>query len=280
MNASPGAGPQLYRPRPDLANHIEFFGYWERESGDPHRSRALPRGAATVIIDVSGRHRVDFFAGDGRTRLDVPPAFIAGAGTESYITRIDAAQAVMTIHFRPGGALPFLGVPLGELENACVGLDRLWGMAGESLHARLIAAHGVTDRVEILESFLVQRAASHDVGCHRGVAAALSAFEAEPSMRVARAGELTGLSPKRLAAAFRAEVGLAPKAYQRVRRLQAALSRLDAGPVAGASLAADLGYFDQAHFVREFTEFTAMTPTEYVRRRSWLPSHVDVLATA
>lgn len=280
MNASPGAGPQLYRPRPDLANHIEFFGYWERESGDPHRSRALPRGAATVIIDVSGRHRVDFFAGDGRTRLDVPPAFIAGAGTESYITSIDAAQAVMTIHFRPGGALPFLGVPLGELENACVGLDRLWGMAGESLHARLIAAHGVADRVEILESFLVQRAASHDVGCHRGVAAALSAFEAEPSMRVARAGELTGLSPKRLAAAFRAEVGLAPKAYQRVRRLQAALSRLDAGPVAGASLAADLGYFDQAHFVREFTEFTAMTPTEYVRRRSWLPSHVDVLATA
>ena len=60
VNASPGAGPQLYRPRSVLANHIEFFGYWERAAGGPHSSRALPRGAATVIIDVSGRHRVDF----------------------------------------------------------------------------------------------------------------------------------------------------------------------------------------------------------------------------
>ena len=280
VNASPGAGPQLYRPRPALANHIEFFGYWERTSGDPHRSRALPRGAATVIIDVSGRNRVDFYAGDGRTRLHVPPAFIAGAGTESYITRIDAAQAVMTVHFRPAGALPFLGIPLGDLENACVGLEHLWGLQGESLHERLIAAEAVTDRIEILETFLLHRAKIHELGRHRGVAAVLRAFEEDPSMRVSCAGELTGLSPKRLAAAFRAEVGLAPKAYQRVRRLQAALNRLDAGPTSGASIAADLGYFDQAHFVREFTAFTAMSPTQYVQRRSWLPSHVDVLATA
>ena len=132
VSAFPGADPQLYRPRPPLANFVEYFGYWQRESGEPHRSRALPRGAATVIIDVSGRQRVDFYAADGRTRLDVPPAFIAGAGTASYITRIDAAQAVVTIHFRPAGALPFLGVPLGELENSCVGLDGLWGRHGSS----------------------------------------------------------------------------------------------------------------------------------------------------
>jgi len=114
--AGPGADPQLYRPRPELAGFVEYFGYWQRETGEPHRSRALPRGAATVIIDVSGRQRVDFYAADGHTRLKVPPAFIAGAGTASYVTSIDAPQAVVTIHFRPAGALPFLGVPLGELE--------------------------------------------------------------------------------------------------------------------------------------------------------------------
>ena len=186
----------------------------------------------------------------------------------------------MTVHFRPAGALPFLGTPLGDLENACVGLEHLWGMQGESLHERLIAAEAVADRIEILETFLLHRATVHDFGRHRGVAAALRALEEDPSMRVSCAGELARLSPKRLAAAFRAEVGLAPKAYQRVRRLQAALSRLDAGPMSGASIAADLGYFDQAHFVREFTAFTAMSPTQYTKGRSLLPSHVDVLATA
>ena len=77
VSASAGADPRLYRPRPPLADFVEYFGYWQREVGEPHRSRALPRGAATVIIDVSGRQRVDFYAGDGRTRLDVPAAFIA-----------------------------------------------------------------------------------------------------------------------------------------------------------------------------------------------------------
>ena len=54
---------------------------------------------------------------------------------------------------------------------------------------------------------------------------------------------------------------------------------LDAGAAHGATIAADLGYFDQAHFVREFRSFTAMSPTQYLARRSWLPSHVE-LATA
>jgi AraC-like DNA-binding protein len=97
-------------------------------------------------------------------------------------------------------------------------------------------------------------------------------------MRVSEANQMTGLSPRKLAEAFRAEVGLAPKAYQRVRRLQAALRQLDRGPASGATIAADVGYFDQAHLVREFRSFTAMTPTQYVTRRSWLHGHVELAA--
>jgi AraC-like DNA-binding protein len=278
VKAVTGAVPQLYRPRHALADYIDYFGYWRRDSGEPHQSRALPRGAATVIIDVGGRQRVDFFAADGRTRLDVPPAFIAGAGTRSYVTQIDAAQAVLTIHFRPAGALPFTGVPLGELENSCIGLADLWGPHGTALHERLTAARAATRRVALVESFLLSRMQRHDLQPRRDVVAVLAAMEDDPSMRVSNAREFTGLSPKRLTAAFRAEVGLAPKAYLRVRRLQAALLRLETGGARGATIAADLGYFDQAHFVREFRSFTAMTPSQYVDRRSWLPSHVELAA--
>ena len=105
VKRSLGAHPHLYRPRPPLADYIDYFGYWERDAGNPHQSRALPREAATIIIDVGGRQRVDFYAADGHTRLNVPPAFIAGAGTASYVTRIEAAQTVLTIHFRPAGGM-------------------------------------------------------------------------------------------------------------------------------------------------------------------------------
>ncbi|KWX20022.1 AraC family transcriptional regulator [Mycolicibacterium wolinskyi] len=266
-------GPALHRPCRALAPYIDFFGYWQRDDdGETHRSRALPRGAATVIIDVSPRQRVDFYAADGATRLDVGTAFVAGAGSISYVTQIDSAQTVLTVHFRPGGAVPFLDGPLGDLENACVGLTEIWGRDGVALHARLIEATSIRHRITLLEEFLLARMRLR----HPALTTVLQAIERNPSMRVADAGAQIGLSPKRLIALFRSEVGVTPKTYLRVRRFQAAMRRLDAGAEGGAEIAADLGYFDQAHFVREFRSFTAMTPTEYVRRRMWLPSHVGI----
>ncbi len=78
------------------------------------------------------------------------------------------------------GALPFLGIPLGDLENACVGLEHLWGAQGESLHERLIAAEAVADRIEILETFLLHRATVHDFGRHRGVCGRAARVRGEP----------------------------------------------------------------------------------------------------
>ena len=110
---------------------------------------------------------------------------------------------------------------------------------------------------------------------HPGVAAAVAAIEANPSIRIAELRDLVGVSTKRLIALFRTEVGLSPKAYARIRRFQAALRLLSAGRP-GARVAADVGYFDQAHFVREFRSFTGITPTQYAEQRILLPSHVPV----
>jgi hypothetical protein len=65
--------PTLYRPPPPLADYVEFFGHW-RHSGPSYRSRALPRGAVTIVLDVGRRQQLDFDAADGRTRLPVSKA--------------------------------------------------------------------------------------------------------------------------------------------------------------------------------------------------------------
>lgn len=266
-------GPRLYRPCAALADYVDYYGYWERAAGEPHRSRALPRGAATVVIDVSGRQHVDFFAGDGRTRLAVPPAFVAGAGTASYVTGIDAKQTVMTVHFRTAGAAAFVDGGMGALENLCVGLAEVWGPPAAALHEQLQTASSVPRRIALVESFLLSRKRTQ-LGDE--ITTVLRAVASDPAVRISQVRADLGWSPRKLTERFRAEVGLAPKAYQRVRRLQAALRRLDGGSDRGADIAADLGYFDQAHFVRDFREFTGMTPTQYAARRSWLPSHVEL----
>jgi AraC-like DNA-binding protein len=265
-------GVSLYRPTSPLAGYAEIVGHWQGSVG--YRSRALPRGAVTVIVDVGQRQRVDFYAADGRTRLEVPPAFVTGSHTASYVSEMPANEPAMAIHFRPGGALPFFGIPLGELENRYVGLDDIWGRAGIELQERLIDAPTVAARFGIVESFLLSRPWS-SVRRHSAVAGALAAIEANPSIRMAEIRDLAGITTKRLIALFRAEVGLSPKAYARIRRMQAALRLL--GSMNGAQVAAEVGYFDQAHFVREFRSFTGMTPTQYTQQLLVLPGHVPVV---
>ncbi|MUL76231.1 AraC family transcriptional regulator [Mycolicibacterium sp. CBMA 226] len=265
-------GPKLRRPRPPLNQHIDFFGYWAHEGDAADLSRALPRGAATVVIDVGGRERVDFYSADGSTHVPVEPAFLTGPGTLSYVTRIGPGEAVLTIHFRPGGALPFFGIPLADMENASVNLTDLWGAPAAVLRDQLVTAPTWSRRIAIVEDFLLARLRP----IPHTLTPVLQTAERQPSLRVSEAVELTGLSPKRLIATFRNEIGLTPKAYLRVRRLQAALRLLDAGSGDGADVAATLGYFDQPHFVREFRGFTSITPTQYAQRRSALPCHVGL----
>lgn len=266
-------GVSIYRPAAALNDYTEIIGHWH--ASVDYRSRALPRGAATLVIDVSQRQQLDFFAADGRNRLTVPSAFITGSHTGSYVSEMPAGQPAMAVHFRPGGAYPFLGIPLSELENAYIGLDDIWGRAGVELRERLIEAPTVAVRFSILEAFLLSQPWS-SVRRHPGVASAVDAIEANPSIQMAELRDLVGMSTKRLIALFRAEIGLSPKAYARIRRLQAALRLL--GSTSGARVAAEVGYFDQAHFVREFRSFTGMTPTQYTQQRLLLPSHVPVMS--
>jgi hypothetical protein len=142
--------PRIYRPKSALAEYTEIIGHWHAQVG--YRSRALPRGAVTLIIDVGRRQQLDFYADDGRTTLNVPPAFLTGSHTGSYVSEMAADEPTLAVHFRPGGAYPFLGIPLSDLENAHVGLDQVWGRAGIEVHERLIDAPTMAARFSILES--------------------------------------------------------------------------------------------------------------------------------
>jgi len=79
----------------------------------------------------------------------------------------------------------------------------------------------------------------------------------------------TALSHTRLIHLFREHIGLTPKLFCRVRRFRSLLDRIDKGkPIRWAQLAADCGYFDQAHLIRDFRAFSGTTPLEYTRALS------------
>ena len=85
-------GPRIYRPRSPLADYVEFIGDWRSSEAD-YWSRALPRGAVTVVLDVGQRQQLDFYAADGAPWIfgsDTPDALAEDRGWTGTVT--DAAE--------------------------------------------------------------------------------------------------------------------------------------------------------------------------------------------
>ena len=191
--------------------------------------------------------------------------------TGAYETHfgIDTAEhaAILGVHFRPGGAAAFLGVPAGELTGQHVPLADLWGPEAVRLRERLLEAAAPHERIALLETALLERL-RHGRSPHRALGAAVAQLR-RPGVRVARLASQLGLSHRRFVEVFTAGVGLSPKRFQRVARFQRALA-LAARPDAPAwgEVALECGYADQSHLIREFVDFTGRSPLALARLRS------------
>ncbi|MGH7911993.1 MAG: helix-turn-helix domain-containing protein, partial [Candidatus Dormibacteraceae bacterium] len=132
-------------------------------------------------------------------------------------------------------------------------------------------------RLHLLARGLVARPVG-PVARSPAVEMALARLEADPAgTRIAGLVALAGVSWRRFIRTFEEEVGLAPKVFQRVRRLQQALGELRRAEVGGAAAAAlEAGYADQAHLLREFRALADLTPGAYQRAAPALQNHVPL----
>ncbi len=268
-----------HTPAPPLSDFIERF--WLCSDAPAHRTeRILPSGTFELVINLrEDEIRIYDPAQPDRVRR------LSGAvvsGTYGSFFLIDTLQhaAMLGVHFRPGGAFPFLGLPAGEMADTHVDLATLWGRAPVAeLRERLCAAATPEERFRRLETMLVPRL-RHPPRRHGAVPAALAAFgQAGAEVSVRGVAEHIGLSQRRLIQVFAAEVGLTPKLYCRVRRFQQARELVRKAPAPDwAGIAVACGYFDQSHLIRDFRELSGLSPVAYLRQASErvLPNHVPM----
>ncbi len=261
---------RTHRPAPPLAEFVEWFWYCE-DVPTHDRARILPSGTVELVVNL----RDDEVRLEGPVRRRLSGAVVSGAYGGFLV--IDPMQhaSMIGVHFKPGGAAPFLGTALSDLTDAHADLETLWGRSAVELRERLCAADTPAERFAVLEQMLTARL-SRAPGRHRAVPTALAAFE-QPEARVRDVAARVGLSQRRFIRVFAAEVGLTPKLYGRVRRFQRAreLVRTATKPD-WAAVAVACGFFDQSHLIRDFRGFSGLTPEEYLRQRSEQALHDDV----
>ncbi len=169
--------------------------------------------------------------------------------------------------FRPGGFQPFLGLPVSILTDRVRSLDEVFGPAGARLESEAGACPGVPERIALIERFVLERLPAADplVEVVDGVVQLIAGDRS--LTRVEAVAARTGLSARTLQRLFDRYVGAGPKWVVQRYRLQEAAERLAReGTGALSRLSYELGYADQAHFIRDFRTIVGATPVEYARR--------------
>jgi AraC-like DNA-binding protein len=265
-------------PGPPLAAHVAEL--WSFADAPPHGAeRILPEGTLELVINLDDDELRIY--GDAGVRRH-SGALVSGAYHAHFGIDTREHASVIGVHFRPGGAWPFLGVPPGELADVHVDLADLWGpRAASELRDRLCAASTAARRFGLLERALAGRLARARRG-HPAVPPAIAALSGG-DVRVADVAADLGISSRRLTDVFTAEAGIAPKAFARIARFRRTLACAQRTPGRDwARLAAACGYCDQSHLIRDFVAIAGDSPTVLLARTSARvkDGHVALLDTA
>lgn len=267
---------RTYIPRSPLSSFVAMLWLQEPTAVGHARERVLPTGTVELVIDLGDAPARVF---DGQ-RLDVCREFrgpvVCGAHAESFAIDAPGRTTIVGVHFRPGGAFPFLGMPADELCNVHVDLEALWGGAAHVLRDRLREHTSADTMFAILEAALLARL-RQPVSRHPAVEWALHQFRAADPLPVGAVQQQIGLSRRHFSQLFRQQVGLTPKLFCRVQRFQSVLRHIDCAPeIDWADVALACGYFDQAHFIHDFRAFSGLTPGAYLIHRSEHLNHVPL----
>jgi AraC-like DNA-binding protein len=255
----------LYRshvPRGPLAAHVERL--WLLCDAPAHaRERVMPSGTFELVFNLA---EDEIRIHDGAHVRRHSGAVVSGAFSRFFEVETRAHASIVGVHLKPGGAAALLGVAAREHADAHVDLETLWGKAARALRAELCDAP-IDVRLRRLEARLGERVAEHAARARRHPAVPFAIAQLDAGAAVSALAGRVDLSHRRFIEVFRASVGLTPKLYARVRRFERAIASARHVPD-GSRLAADHGYFDQSHMIRDFVAFSGFTPRELVRRSS------------
>jgi AraC-like DNA-binding protein len=231
-----------------LIQHI-WIVRWQMDDGKTHTAQTLPYPNVHLVIE------------NGQ-------ALIHGIHHGRFIRELVGAGGVVGVKFRPGALFPFWRRSVSLLRNRSVAAERVFGSAICEL-SREIGASGIDDVsvVVAVERFFLRRWPEEDTNVDQ-VASIVGAIESDRTiLKVEDLLPRYACTKRTLQRLFEQYVGIGPKWVINRFRMHEAVERLDRGePVDWAGFAQDLGYFDQAHFNRDFKSLIGCTPKQYATR--------------
>lgn len=256
-----------FTPSPQLSPFVECYYGWEKQetAGQPLVIESPPSGFGSMVFNYGDAYRV----GNSQQRsASVPESFLTGQATQNYLLTLPGRIAMVGIVFKPAGLSSLFGLPMYEFTDERTDLSDVLGAVVPTLQARLAEAEGPAARIRLLEQFLNRQLGKKSDPFDRTDYAANRIVSQKG---VTNINDLMGdlyVCRRQFERQFLHKVGVSPKYYARIRRVGYLCARLASQRWQVADwhdLIYQSGYYDQSHFIREFTQFMGKRPTIYLK---------------
>ena len=204
-------------------------------------------------------------------------SWCVGIWSTSHAVHWHPNTQIFGVNLKPVGAWALFNLPLYELHNQVIPLDALWGQFAAEVRERLAAALTMQARFALLEQLLLTRLRAMPYNAKWVQAAVAQIARAQGVLSIQSLSDQMGISQTHLATLFKQMVGALPKELARLYRFERVLHTVDVEhPVDWTQITYQCGYYDQAHFNKDFSALTGYSPTEYLRlRRQVSAEHPD-----
>jgi len=234
-------------PAPDLAFFVMRYWIIRWDLDEPHIQETLPFPCVNLVFE---KHRTRVY----------------GIERGKSAQRIEGKGQVFGIKFRPGAFYPFFKAPLTQLTDRSLPVGEVFGIDDRPLEAAILALETDESMIALAEGFLRAHLPERDENITLINQIVDCIVDDRRILKVDDIVAQMGIQKRTLERLFSQYVGVSPKWVIQRYRLHEAAEQLAADPVGDCSqMALALGYFDQAHFIKDFKAIIGMTPADYAR---------------
>ncbi|MFO7446121.1 MAG: helix-turn-helix domain-containing protein [Ignavibacteriaceae bacterium] len=257
-----------YKPAPALSPYIQFFwtGTFNVNSGTNLLSqKTIPNGYVELIIHLNEFH-CELLQGTGYAPS--PKYLMVGLFTKPYDVHFRKEVKVFGIRFKPEGIYHIFGMPASEMREDFADAESITGKTFREYSSRLTEAKTVFEMISLSEKFI-----SGNISRNR-----INLYYLNNAVEIIRKhkgmlsiNELAGkvyIGARQLEREFKQKIGISPKRYMRIVRLNEVNRMINSGRRINLSeVSFTAGYSDQAHFIRDFKYFTGETPNVLISKK-------------
>ena len=268
---------QKFQPSSLLQPFVECYFVWENNLAidQPIMVESPPNGYASMVFNYGECYQV---FNEKNQAIPTTTNFLSGQYTKSYQLQIKGKIGMIGIVFRPAAINTIFGLPMYEFSNIRVNLNDVLGKEIDQIQDRIAEAKTYQKRIDILDNYLIIKVLKSDKKPDRTDYTANLIVQKKGIINVSELMDDLYVCRRQFERQFLQKVGVSPKYYARIRRISYLCSimanqrwKIDDWH----DLIYQMGYYDQSHFIKEFTAFTGKSPSLYLKNNVELLNYLN-----